>query len=152
VDSICGPFLIRFYMSTWASALCPIGVLIPVQAQTLTLFSVLLPSLGAHVASARDPIRGKRASSGGTCVLCRCIGYQVIQMAQRHRGQWFHIETSFRDELYLMSSALVRQLTTSRINLVHSIAYLLDNVLIGAWVAEHAPDTDISMTMPGFRM
>jgi hypothetical protein len=51
---------------------------------------------------------------------------------------------------FLMSSALVRRLTAPGVRLLHRIAYPLDDVLHGAWVADHAPGTDILDDPAGF--
>jgi hypothetical protein len=44
---------------------------------------------------------------------------------------------------FLLSSALVRRLTAPGVRLAHGVAYPYDDVMHGAWVAEHAPDTDV---------
>jgi hypothetical protein len=51
---------------------------------------------------------------------------------------------------FLMSSALVRELTAPGVHLVHHIGYPYDDVVHGVWVADHAPDADILDDQAGF--
>jgi hypothetical protein len=51
---------------------------------------------------------------------------------------------------FLLSSALVRRLTAPGVRLAHGVAYPYDDVMHGAWVAEHASDTDVVDDPAGF--
>jgi hypothetical protein len=51
---------------------------------------------------------------------------------------------------FLLSSALVRQLTAPGVELARHIKYNLDDVMHGMWTADHAPGTDILDDPAGF--
>lgn len=62
-------------------------------------------------------------------------------------GDWYSYPWGMA---YMMSSALVGNLTAPGIQLPHHIKYAGDDIMIGSWVWQFAPDTDIIDDQKGF--